>query len=96
MAGTPSEVSDEPLLSNSDKIFPQTNIVRGVELVTPKIPSTPSTTQLHNNTGDSMDKTLANKISYDKKWVLDGKASTAGNLKMLLGCDEFDATTRAM
>ncbi|KAL8792707.1 MAG: hypothetical protein Q9195_004682 [Heterodermia aff. obscurata] len=100
MAGTPTEVAHDPLLSGTGKAFPQTDVVKGVvkgvELVTPKISSTTSTTQLRNGTEDIVDNTLANKISYDKKWVLNGKASTAGNLKMLLGCDEFDGTTGAM
>ena len=96
MAGTPTEVSDAPLLSGTNKTFPQANAVKGVELVTPKISSTTSTTQFHNGTKDRIDDGLVNNISYGKKWVLDGKASTAGNLKMLLGCDEFDGTARAM
>ena len=96
MAGTPTEVSDEPLLFGTNKTFPQNKVVKGVELVTPKISSTTGTTQLHNGTKESMDDGLVNNISYGKKWVLDGKASTAGNLKMLLGCDEFDGTARAM
>lgn len=95
MTGTPTEVSNEPLLSGTDKKFPKANLVKGVELVTPKISSTTDSIQLHNGTEGSMDNTLANKISYDKKWV-DGKPSTAGNLKMLLGCEEFDGTSRAM
>lgn len=96
MAGTPTEIAEQPLMPRADTILPKSAGVKGAELVTPKLASMAITAQVDSVKGDGMDNSLVHDISYDKKWVLNRKASAAGSLKKLLGRDEVDSTALAM
>lgn len=91
MVGTPTEVCNGSLVPRANS----SSLNSDDDVVTPKIASIVSTTQLDAVKGDDMENTLVDDISYDKKWVLDKTAAT-GRLKKLLGHGGIDSMTFTM
>lgn len=92
MVGTPAEICNGSLVPRGNS----SSLNSDEDVVTPKIASIVSTTQLEAVKGDDMENTLVNGISYDKKWVLDNKTSATGRLKKLLGHGGIDDMTFTM
>ena len=96
MAGTPTESSIESPIPSGGTTFTKSAGIKGVELINPKLASIGSTAQHETLKSDAMENTIVSDISYDKKWILESKASAAGSLKKLLEYGGAENTAFAM